>query len=186
MKAVNAADSPARGPADAPVQVVVWSDFECPACKRGMPLIDAAFDKHSPSVRLIHKVYPLKAHKRGEPAACAAIAAHVQGKYWPMEQLLFENQQHLEDADLLGYARKLGLDMKRFEADMASERATKIIERDRAEADRTGLQGTPFIVINGREFDLGLFSLQGELESWIATEIALRAAATPPRQHGEQ
>lgn len=103
-----------------------------------------------------------------------------------MEQLLFENQQHLEDADLLGYARKLGLDMKRFEADMASERATKIIERDRAEADRTGLQGTPFIVINGREFDLGLFSLQGELESWIATEIALRAAATPPRQHGEQ
>jgi protein-disulfide isomerase len=178
VKAVDAADSPARGPADAPVQVVVWSDFECPACKRGMPLIDAAFDKHSPSVRLIHKVYPLKAHRRGEPAARAAIAAHLQGKYWPMEQLLFENQQHLEDADLLGYARKLGLDMKRFEADMASEHATKIIARDRAEADRTGLQGTPFIVINGREFDLGLFSLQGELDGWFATEIAVKGAAS--------
>lgn len=176
VKTIDLADSPARGPADAPVQIVVWSDFECPACKRSMPFIDAAVEQHAPKVRLIHKVYPLSAHKHGDAAARTAIAAHAQGKYWPMEHLLFDNQQRLEDADLLGYARTVGLDLKRYQADIAGERATTIIARDRAEADRAGLQGTPFIVINGRQFDLGLFSLQGELDTWIATEISLKAA----------
>jgi protein-disulfide isomerase len=179
VKTIELADSPARGPAAASVQIVVWSDFECPACARAMPLIDAVVERFPAEVRLIHKVYPLKVHKHADQAARAGVAAHLQERYWEMERLLFGHQTRLEDADLLGYAKQLGLDMKRFQADMAGERAARIIERDRAEADRAGIQGTPFIVINGREFDLGLFSLQGELESWVATEIALKGKAEP-------
>jgi protein-disulfide isomerase len=139
-----------------------------------MPLLDAVVARFPSEVRLIHKVYPLRVHQHAEKAARAGIAAHLQERYWEMERLLFGNQTRLEDADLLGYAKQLGLDLKRFQADMAGERAARIIERDKAEAERAGLQGTPFIVVNGREFDLALFSLQGELESWIETEIALK------------
>lgn len=173
VKKIDLSDSPSRGPEDAPVQIVVWSDFECPACKRAMPFIDAVFEKHSPNVRLVHKLYPLKAHKRADPAARAAFAAKEQGRFWQMDHLLFDNQQALQDQDLLGYATKLGLDLARFQADMASDRAGEFIARDRADADKAGLKGTPYVVINGREFDMNLFSLQTDLDPWVATEIAL-------------
>ncbi|MGK4001592.1 thioredoxin domain-containing protein [Sorangium sp. So ce1036] len=183
VKTIDVADSPARGPEAAKVQIVVWSDFECPSCGRAIPLLDEVVARHAADVRLVHKVYPLRSHPHAEAAARAAVAAHRQGRYWQMERLLFENQTRLEDADLLGYARKIGLDLARFRADMASEAAAKVIARDKAEADRAGLSGTPFIVINGREFDLSLFSLQGELDRWIETELAIaggRGPAAPP------
>ncbi|WP_434043557.1 MULTISPECIES: DsbA family protein [Sorangium] len=173
VKKIDLADSPSRGPEGAPVQIVVWSDFECPSCGRAVPILDEIVERHAPNVRLVHKVYPLRSHAHAEPAARAAIAAHAQGRYWQMERLLFENQQRLEEKDLLGYAQRIGLDMARFRADMAGEAAAKVIARDRAEADRAGLSGTPFIVVNGREFDLALFSLQGELDRWIETELAI-------------
>jgi protein-disulfide isomerase len=177
VKKIDAVDAPARGPEGAPVQIVVWSDYECPACKRAMPLIDAVFERHSPSVRLVHRFYPLKSHKRSDPAARAAFAAKQQGRYWEMERLLFESQPAFEDQELLGYAKRLGLDLARFQADMASDRAGEVIARDRAEADRDGLKGTPFIMINGREFDLTHFSLQTDLAPWVATEIELAGKA---------
>jgi protein-disulfide isomerase len=173
VRQIDLADSPARGPERASIQIVVWSDFECPSCGRAVPILDEIVDRHAPYVRLIHKVYPLRSHPHAEAAARAAIAAHRQGRYWPMERLLFENQQRLEEKDLLGYAQKVGLDMARFRADMAGEPAAQVVARDKAEADRAGLSGTPFIVINGREFDLALFSLQGELDRWIETERAI-------------
>ncbi|MGK3999385.1 DsbA family protein [Sorangium sp. So ce1024] len=177
VKKIDLADSPSRGPEGAPVQIVVWSDFECPSCGRAVPILDEMVERHAPNVRLIHKVYPLRSHAHAEPAARAAIAAHAQGRYWQMERLLFENQRRLEEKDLLGYAQRIGLDMARFRADMAGEAAAKVIARDKAEAERAGLAGTPFIVINGREFDLGLFSLQGELDRWIKTELAILGAS---------
>ncbi|WP_437673943.1 DsbA family protein [Sorangium sp. So ce131] len=182
VKKIDVADSPARGPERAPVQIVVWSDFECPSCKRAVPLVDEVFERHAPHVRLVHKVYPLRSHPHAEAAARAAVAAHGQGRYWQMERLLFENQDRLEEADLLGYAQKIGLDLARFRADMKGDAAAKVIERDKAEADKAGLSGTPFIVVNGREFDLALFSLQGELDRWVETELKIgggREGAAP-------
>ncbi|WP_437588537.1 DsbA family protein [Sorangium sp. So ce1000] len=173
VRQIDLADSPSRGSERASIQIVVWSDFECPSCGRAVPVIDEIVERHAPYVRLIHKVYPLRSHPHAEAAARAAIAAHRQGRYWPMEHLLFENQQRLEEKDLIGYAQKVGLDMARFRADMAGEPAAQVIARDKAEADRAGLSGTPFIIINGREFDLALFSLHGELDRWIETELAI-------------
>lgn len=181
VKPVDVAGSPSLGPENAPVTLVVWSDFECPACKRAMPYIEAAYENFSPNVRLVHKLYPLRAHLHGEPAARAAFAAQMQGKYWEMERLLFENQRALEDENLLSYARKLGLNLDRFRADMASEAATKAIARDREAGDRAGLQGTPHIVINGRAFDYSLFSIEVDLDRWIATEVKLSGTRPAPR-----
>jgi protein-disulfide isomerase len=173
LKQVDVADSPARGPADAPVTLMVWSDFECPHCRATLPVLEEVLEKYPQRVRLVHKFYPLKQHTHAEQAARAAIAAQNQGKYWEMERTLFKHQTEQEDRDLDHYAEGLGLDMKRFHADMASERTSKILERDHADADRAGLSGTPFILINGREFDTSYFHVDGDLEPWIKLEIDL-------------
>jgi protein-disulfide isomerase len=173
VKPVDVADSPSRGPADAPVTIVVWSDFGCPHCKHAMPLLDKVFERHAPRVRLVHKFYPLRQHVHSGPAARAAIAAQNQGRYWEMEHLLFENQDAQDDGDLDRYARELKLDLKRFHADMDSPRTAKIITRDHDDAERAGLNGTPHILINGRAFDSAHFNLNLDLDAWVTLEIEL-------------
>jgi protein-disulfide isomerase len=173
IKRPDIAGSPSRGPEDALVTVVVWSDFQCPACKHAMPVLDEVVEKNAPHIRLVHKFYPLKFHTNAEIAAKAAVAAQNQGRYWEMEKLLFDNQQALSETDLDRYAKALRLDMGRFHADMASEKTAAIIQRDKAEADKAGLSGTPFILINGREFPLGLFRVDTELTPWITLELDL-------------
>jgi protein-disulfide isomerase len=173
VKQVDVADSPARGAPDAPVTIMVWSDFECPHCRHAMPILDKVIEKRSAQVRLVHKFYPLRQHLRAEPAARAAIAAKNQGKYWEMERVLFDHQSDLQDADLLKYAKELKLDLNRFKADMAAEATTKIIERDHADAERAGLNGTPFILVNGREFDTTYFHLEPDLDAWVKLELEL-------------
>jgi protein-disulfide isomerase len=180
-KPIEVGDSPVRGPEDAPVTIVIWSDFQCPSCGRAVPAIDRVFDSSHGAVRLVHKFYPLKAHPRGEDAARAAIAAIVQGKYWPMEHLLFAHQSELEPSDLQGYASSIELDLPRFRADMASARTTAWLERDRAIADALGLDGTPFIFVNGRPFDLRLFSLDEDLDAWIRLELATKPVPSRAR-----
>jgi protein-disulfide isomerase len=177
VKKVDIADSPSKGPVDAPVTIMVWSDFQCPHCRIALPMLEATFDKFSPKVRLVHKFYPLHSHNTAEPAARAAIAAQNQGHYWEMERLLFGHQDAQQPKDLEDYAKQLKLDIGRFRADETADATTKIITRDRADADRAGLTGTPFILINGREFDLSFFHLESDLEAWIALEVELAGKA---------
>jgi len=174
VRSVDIADSPTRGPKNAPVTIMIWSDFECPACRRLVPMIEHIFEEHDQDVRLVHKLYPLsKKHPHAEIAARAAFAAKLQGKSWEMEKALFENQPKLSDQTINEIAEELGLDMKKFRADAESDAAKKVIDRDVADADRSGLSGTPFILINGREFDFSLFRPEPDLEAWITMEIKL-------------
>ncbi|MFT3767206.1 MAG: thioredoxin domain-containing protein [Minicystis sp.] len=173
LKEVDPADSPSLGPSDAPITIIVFSDFECPHCRHAMPLLDRALQKFSPRVRLVHKFYPLRQHSHAEAAARAAIAAHNQGKYWEMEKVLFGHQADLGDSDLERYAKELGLDMKRFRNDLQDKRTTKILERDHADGERAGLSGTPFILVNGREFDSTYFHVDPDLDAWIRLELEL-------------
>lgn len=179
-KKIEVYDSPSRGPVEAPVTIVVWSDFECPHCRMAMPILDRAVSKLHPKVRVVHKFYPLHQHTYAEGAARAAIAAKNQDKYWEMERLLFEHQSQQTDADLDSYAQQLRLDTKRFRADMSAQKTTEIIARDRADAEKVGLDGTPFIVINGRQFDSSYFHLDSDLEPWLALEIELTSSRARP------
>ncbi|MCL2450513.1 MAG: thioredoxin domain-containing protein, partial [Polyangiaceae bacterium] len=145
VKALPIDGSPTKGPDDAPVTIVEFADFECPHCREAVPQIDAVLAAHPGKVRLVYKSYTLPFHTHGEPAARAAFAAGAQGKFWEMEHLLFERQQHLESADLERYARMLGLDVAKWKADMATPAAGERVAHDRQLGEEMKLKGTPTI-----------------------------------------
>ncbi|MGH7439327.1 MAG: DsbA family protein, partial [Polyangiaceae bacterium] len=160
--------SPTRGPEDAPVTIVELADFECPHCAMAVPELDAVLAAHPGKVRLVYKSYTLAFHVHGEPAARAAFAAGNQGKFWEMEHVLFEQQQHLEDADIERYARALRLDIPKWKADMASQAVKDRIAADHGLGEQLKLKGTPTLFINGRELDVEAGEV---LEDRVASEL---------------
>jgi protein-disulfide isomerase len=166
MKAIPVDGSPARGPETAPVTLVEFADFECPFCQHIAPQLDRLQEARNTALRFVFKFMPLAMHPRGEPAARAAIAAQAQGKFWEMHRLLFASASRLEDADLDGYARSIGLDLDRFHADMHSPATTARIAADRKLADELGVKGTPTIFIDGR-----LYDGKTDLDEWIDGEL---------------
>ncbi|MCW5954911.1 MAG: thioredoxin domain-containing protein, partial [Propionibacteriaceae bacterium] len=126
-------------------------------------------------VRFVYKHFPLTAnHPQALPAALAAVAAQKQGKFWEMHDLLFANQRNLSPEQIDGYARQLGLDMQRFNADMQSDAAKEQVEADRRLARRAGVRGTPTVFVNGRLLqDRTLDGVRALVEPM------LRAARTP-------
>jgi protein-disulfide isomerase len=177
VKNVEIGSAPSKGPPDAPVVIVEWADFECPFCGNAAPLLEELLARYKGSVRIAFKHYPLSIHKYAEPAARAAVAAGLQGKFWEMHALLFESAPKLDDPTLRRLAQKAGLDMKRFEADFASDAVRDVIEQDRRQADKLELRSTPMIFINGRRFELDQFKLTEDLDDWIALELDLKKGA---------
>ncbi len=168
IKNVIIDESPSRGPENASIVMVEFADFECPHCGLMAPRLDKAVDDRASDVRFVYKFMPLKGHTHAEPAARAAIAAHRQGKFWPMHHKIYSHQLNLEQADLDSYAKDLGLDITRFHADMQSKETADRLERDRKAADALEVKGTPTIYINGREYDP-----QQDLSDWFALELAM-------------
>jgi protein-disulfide isomerase len=179
VRDVPLAESPARGPEAAPVKIVVFSDFQCPACKAALPLLEELVEAHPTDVRLVHKFFPLPRHPRAKEAAFAAYAALKQGKYWEMERTIFAHQNELSDLDLERYAAEIGLDLAKFRIDRASAEARAFVERDLLHGEAAGVTGTPFILINGRVFESAYFDLKRDLGPWIATEIAVAKTKRP-------
>jgi protein-disulfide isomerase len=171
--------SPEKGAPDAPVTIVEWADFECPFCKMMYPLLEELYKRFDGQVRIVYKFYPLSAHPHGEIAARAAIAAAAQGKFWEMHHMLFDHQERLEQADLEGYAKEIGLDVPKFKAALVAKTTDERIEADKKQADGLGLDGTPFLFIDNREVDLEkLVNPYDDLERWVKLEIEL-AGQTP-------
>jgi protein-disulfide isomerase len=170
---VPAGSSPTLGPSDAPVTIVVFSDFECPACRAALPFLQEMQEKHSAFVRIVHKFFPLTRHLRARYAARAAYAAQQQGRYWEMEKLIFENQADLSDATLERLAKEVGLDLERWRKDKDSPEAERVIEEDIALGDKVGLRRTPFVLVNGREFDTDYFKFDDDFEAWLLLEREL-------------
>ncbi len=166
VKRIPLDGSPSRGPETASVVIVEFADFECPYCQKLAPELDELCDKRKASVRFVYKFFPIPMHPHGELAARAAIAAHMQGKFWEMHRKLFANGQALEPSDLEGYAQAIGLDVERFRVDMRSRGATERIASDRQLADSLGVKGTPTIFIDGREYDSKV-----ALNDWVDGEI---------------
>jgi protein-disulfide isomerase len=169
--------SPTQGPEGAPVTIVELADFECPHCAGAVPMLDAVLAAHPDKVRLVYKSYTLQFHTRGEPAARAAFAAGMQGKFWEMEHLLFERQQHLEDADLERYARMLKLDVAKWKEDMGSPAVTERIGQDHKLGEDLKVKGTPTIYVNGRELDI---EQDESLEQRVASELGVPPVASSP------
>ena len=139
---------PRMGDAKAPIQIVVFSDFQCPFCSRiGEPLKKVV--NNNEDVAMVYKYYPLPMHKQAGNAAKAACAANLQGKFWQMHDGLFAEQKQLDSGDFDAIARKAGLNMKKYKKDLMSVQCVEAVESDINEGDKVQLQGTPSIYVNG-------------------------------------
>jgi protein-disulfide isomerase len=165
--------SPAMGPANAPVKVFLFSDFQCPVCGRVVEPLKEIARQYPQQVQIIFKHSPLGTHQQASAAAAAAIAAFRQGKFWEYHDKLFQNQQFLSEPDLVAYAQELGLDPDRFRRDMGDPAVAAQVVYERQQAEALGAQGTPGFFVNGQRID-GWGSYMG-LESMI--DRALQDAA---------
>lgn len=143
--------TPHKGPPEAPVTVVEFADFECPHCKRATKMMDELVEKYGDKVVLYFKHFPLSGHDKARLAAQAAAAAHIQGKFWPMHDLLFKHQRSLSKDKISRFARRLGLNFSKFEKDM-SGKGLKVVRQDRKEGLSADITGTPAIFVNGRHY----------------------------------
>jgi protein-disulfide isomerase len=141
--------SPVLGSPDAPVILVVFTEFQCPFCAGVRQTLDDLHKAYGEQLAIVYKSFPLPFHSHAMSAAKAAVAAQRQGKFWEMHDLLFENQHNLALDALSDYARKLGLDMARFEADFDDPQTEAAIGRDMEMGRKLGVQGTPTFFING-------------------------------------
>jgi len=146
---VDTNGSPFKGPADAPVTITLFTDFECPYCRQVIPILDEILAKNPKTVKLSFKNMPLKFHKLAEPSAKAALAAGEQGKFWPFHDKLFAEQKLTEDT-IKKTAIELKLDMARFEKDMESPAIQNKLQKDLIDGQNAGVTGTPTVFINGR------------------------------------
>jgi protein-disulfide isomerase len=145
------ADDPAKGPAVAPVTVVLFSDFQCPFCSKVEPVLKQIEKTYPREVRIVWKHLPLSFHPNALPAARAAEAARAQGKFWEMHDALFASQQGLSEPLYARKAAELGLDLERFKKDLSSDGTARRIAEDQGLAGAAGATGTPTLFVNCRK-----------------------------------
>jgi protein-disulfide isomerase len=136
-----------RGPANAPITIVEFSDFECPYCGGVEDTLRQLESRYPTQIRLAYRDFPF--HPRAEPAAEASRCALAQREYWPYHDLLFDNQQHLENGDLAKYAARLKMDRKQFDECIAHRIYAADVQHDLDEGQKLGITGTPTFFING-------------------------------------
>jgi protein-disulfide isomerase len=152
--AVDDSRDHAQGSPGAPITLVEYGDYECPHCGRAHLVVKALQRALGPNLRFVFRNFPLsQVHPRATRAAMAAEAAALQGRFWPMHDLLFENQDALEDEDLYRYAEAAGLDVDRFARDIESEAVAMRVKEDILSGARSGVNGTPTFFVNGLRYD---------------------------------
>lgn len=147
---VDIGNAPTRGNENAAVTIVEWSDFQCPFCNRVSPTLAQIREEYGDRVRFAFKHLPLSIHPQAAGAHAAAEAAHRQGKFWEMHDLIFENQRDLSVATFEGYASEMGLDMDQYRRDVEAKEIASRISDDMNQAQKLGVTGTPSFFINGK------------------------------------
>ncbi len=141
------------GPQDAPVTLVEYGDLECQLCGEAHPVVERVRAHFGDRLRFVFRHFPIpSAHPHAQLAAEASEAAAAQGAFWPLFHKLYENQQHLERADLDSYAGELGLDLAAFDAALADGRYSQPIKDGFRAGLRAGVNGTPTFFINGQHY----------------------------------
>jgi len=147
---VDIAGAPRKGNAKASITLIEFSDFQCPFCARVGPTLDQIEKTYGERVQVVFKHLPLRIHPKAPAAHAAAEAAHRQGKFWEMHDLIFANQREMSPESYEKYAQQLGLDVERFRKDVASTEVRARVQRDSDAAAGLGVTGTPAFFINGR------------------------------------
>jgi len=148
---VKADGFPSRGPADAPVTVVVFSDFECPYCASVNLTLNKVVAEYGDRIRLVYRQFPLdQIHSHAEKAAEASLCAEEQGKFWEMHDALFKGPIRLELEELKAKAAAIGLDPRRFDSCLSSGKYGERVRADLEAGKAAGVASTPTLFINGR------------------------------------
>ena len=143
-------DDPAKGPVDAPIVLVEFSDFQCPFCQRATGTLAELIDRYEDQIRLVYKDYPLPSHAQAFKAAEAGNCAHEQGMFWEFHDKMFGSQDALDVPALKSYASELGLETASFSACLDEGRYTRRVQQDTQIGQRYGVSSTPTVFINGR------------------------------------
>lgn len=151
IRLIPTGSSPRLGNPVAAATVVEFADFQCAFCKAASGLPKALLAAHGDDVQFVFKHYPLARHAGGQLAAKAAWAAHQQGKFWEMHDLIYAGDvRQITPEVLRGYAEQIGLDMERYEADVESKEANRAVAMDKGLGRRFKVAGTPTYFVNGR------------------------------------
>jgi formate-nitrite transporter family protein len=147
------ADDHALGPANAPLTLVEYADYECPDSRRAQPVVQALRRRFGPRLRFVFRHFPLRqVHEQAEHAAEVAEAAGAQGKYWEMHDRLYERQFALDDEYLIEYAGDLGLDAARVQRELEGHVHLPHVRADFKGGVQSGVKGTPTFFVNGVRF----------------------------------
>ena len=164
----------AEGPADAPLTLVEYGDYQCPYCGAAYPIVKRLQKKLGKKLRFVFRNFPLtQAHPFALIAAEAAETAALQGKFWEMHDLLYEKQTFLEPEVIPPWAESIGLDLDKFGNDIKQGVVEKRIQEDRQSGIRSGVNGTPTFFINGTRYDGS--PDYGSLLSALESEFELRS-----------
>ncbi len=160
---ISVDDDPSRGEVSAPVTIVEFTDFQCPACAAMHPVLEEVLKSYGNKVRFVVRDFPLTQHENARKAAEAANAANAQGKFFEYASLLFKNQKALDVASLKKYASDLGLNRARFDAELDRGVYTAEIKKDLEDGELYGVGSTPTIFVNGVQ--LRVLSAEGLREA---------------------
>ena len=146
----NAAVGPSKGPQNAPVTVIAFSDFQCPYCAKAREAVDQVVKAYGDKVRVVFRDYPLPMHPMAAKAAEAGQCAAAQGKFWELHDYLFAHQDKLAPADLKAAARQVGLDGGKFDGCLDGGQMAKTVEESVAAGKDAVVEGTPSFFVNGQ------------------------------------
>jgi protein-disulfide isomerase len=178
---------PSKGPKDAPVTIVEFSEFQCPFCARVLPTMKEIVDTYGDKVRVVWRNNPLAFHNNAGPAAAVAMEAYAEGgndKFWEVHDVLFANQKALNRPQLEEYAQKAGLDMDKVKKAIDGGTHSKAIGEDQTLASQLGANGTPYFFINGRQLRgaMPFTAFKKVIDEELATAEALTKQGVKPEQ----
>jgi protein-disulfide isomerase len=175
--------SPSKGDASARVTLVEFADFQCAHCAKLSKVMQQLTTEMGASVYVVFKQFPMTRHPFAHYAARASLAAHRQGQFWGFHDLLFRHQFELSQTMVDEFAKKLGLDMKRYTADRESPETYAQIERDRKEAIAAGLRATPTLYIDGKLYSesKSIEALRAHLKDVLNVEIESKEQRKTPQ-----
>jgi protein-disulfide isomerase len=150
---IPVAGAPVTGPANAPITLVEFSDFQCPYCSAAVAQLKEVLKMYPTQVKLIFKQFPLETHPQADLAAAAAVAAQKQGKFWALHDAMFAHPEDLSRKGILSLAQQNGLNINQFENDMDSTAVRETVVRDVQDGNQAGVEGTPSLFINGQRYN---------------------------------
>lgn len=148
---INIKGSPFKGPEDAPVTLILFTDFQCPYCAQVGPELESILKEFPKEVKLVYKSFPLRSHRYAVDAAKAALAAHKLGKFWEFHDLLFENYNKLSPDKIKEIRTQLKLDEKKFNQYVNAPETMDMIRTDYKDGIDSGVRGTPSLYLNGKQ-----------------------------------